>query len=445
MSDINQMIEVNVSLLLFSALVIAFLLIGSLVDSGRKRPFMKCFICLLVADILMQLGEAGIWAFMGSPERIPLLKLCCVLSFGAGDILVLFFFYCMLMFFRERGTVSLLPAHIAAIACGILFLLVLISTQNGMFFTFDSQGMFVDGPLGWVVSLYDLIALLTIIAMILRHIRLLSVREAVFLLCYCILPLFSALLVNVWYPTPEYLTTTLLLIIVYVLFHRKLARELADKEKQLLQKELELSKSRVDLLMSQIEPHFLFNSLSTIKHLCRTEPREAMEAVDEFSGFLRGSMDAMTQSGCITFEKELEFVDSYLRLEQRRFGDRLRIIYDIRAGGFLVPALSIQTIAENAVRHGIQKKPAGGTLTITSREEGQHVVVTVTDDGVGFEVEDTPADGKNHVGLINVRNRLSLMCGGSLEIQSVPGEGTKVVLLFPVDGQQTASERSGQL
>lgn len=160
MPDFNNMREVNACLLIFSALVVLFLLIGAIFDSDRTRPFMKSFIRLLIADIIMQLGEAGMWIFAGSQEKIPLLKFCCVMSFGGGTLLIGLYTYCLLEFSRERENVSMLPAHIMAVACGIMFLLVVVSVFNGMFFAYDDQGRFLDGPYALVVNLFDLITFL---------------------------------------------------------------------------------------------------------------------------------------------------------------------------------------------------------------------------------------------------------------------------------------------
>ncbi len=93
MPDFNNMPEVNACLLIFSSLVVLFLLIGAIGDSAGTRPFMKSFIRLLIIEIIVQLGEAGMWIFAGSPEKIPLLKLCCVMSFGGGALLIGFFNY----------------------------------------------------------------------------------------------------------------------------------------------------------------------------------------------------------------------------------------------------------------------------------------------------------------------------------------------------------------
>lgn len=439
MSELSTMKEVNVCLLLFSILVTGFLLIGAIAAPGRNRPFMKSFIRLLIVNIVMQTGETGIWIFEGSLENIPLLKFCCVLSFGGGALLIALFIRCLVEFFREREDVSLFPVHIMMSASVVFLVLVIISAFNGMFFTVDAQGRMIGGPLGFLVNLFDLITVLVGIILIVRHRKILSGPGFWALMSYCILPLITMSMVDIWYPTPEYLMTTLSMIVVFILFHGELTRQLTEREKELLQKELELSRSKVNILMSQIEPHFLFNSLSTIKYLCRKEPEEAMEAVDEFSRFLRGSINAMTESGCITFEKEMGFINSYLHLEKRRFGDRILVVYNIQSKGFMVPPLSIQTIVENAVRHGISKKLSGGTLTIATWEDEQNFMVSVTDDGIGFEMEKISADGRSHVGISNAKNRLFLMCGGNIEIHSVPGEGTQVTFFIPKDHKKGVS------
>lgn len=202
-------------------------------------------------------------------------------------------------------------------------------------------------------------------------------------------------------------------------------RRMAEEQKRIL------NEANINVLQSQIRPHFLFNSLSTIRYLCRTDPQTAAEAVDELAGYLRGSADVLTQQGCVSFEREMELVKSYLYLEKKRFGKHLKVVYDIRAGDFLLPPLSVQTMVENAVQHGIRGKLEGGTLLIESWEDETHFKVSVMDNGAGFAADRKPADGKSHVGIENVRSRLQMMCNGTLEIMSLPGKGTKVVLWLP--------------
>ena len=160
-----------------------------------------------------------------------------------------------------------------------------------------------------------------------------------------------------------------------------------EHEITLRRQEKELAELRIDIMLSQIQPHFLYNVLTAIRKLCEIDPVRAGESVSAFSKFLRANMDSLTNKAPIPFEQELEHVRSYLYLEQQRFGDRLHVSYDIQAINFCIPPLTLQPIAENAVRHGIRRKEDGGTLTIRSEERGDAFIVTVTDDGAGFSPE----------------------------------------------------------
>ena len=191
------------------------------------------------------------------------------------------------------------------------------------------------------------------------------------------------------------------------------------------QNERMIEKLKVDMMLSQIQPHFLFNSLTTIKHLCRRDPATAEKAVTDFSLFLRGNMSSINSDALIPFAKELEHTRSYLSLEELRFGDALRIEYDIEAEGFVMPPLTLQPIVENAVRHGIRESESGeGAVWIASREYPDRYEVTVTDDGIGFDAESLENLDSSHVGIRNVRWRLEQLCGGTLAIESAAGQGT---------------------
>jgi len=141
---------------------------------------------------------------------------------------------------------------------------------------------------------------------------------------------------------------------------------------------------------------------------------------------LRGNLESLSINNLIPFEKELRHVKTYLSLEKKRFGDRIEIVYDIRADDFSIPVLTLQPIVENAVRHGITKNEDGGKVVIKSEENDNEVIITVTDDGVGFDT-DRKRDSRC-VGIENVRSRLTKMCEGSLDIKSKPGDGTVAVI-----------------
>ena len=193
----------------------------------------------------------------------------------------------------------------------------------------------------------------------------------------------------------------------------------------------ELVENQMSIMLSQIQPHFLYNSLTVIAELCQTDPATARQATLQFSAFLRGNMSSLTYNRPIAFERELEHTRNYIALESLRFPDRLRTVYRVATTRFQLPTLTLQPIVENAVRYGVTKRPEGGTVVIATRETPTAFIVTVSDDGVGFDPTAIASDGHAHVGLSNVRERLKRMVDGTLDIASTPGAGTTVTIAIP--------------
>lgn len=193
----------------------------------------------------------------------------------------------------------------------------------------------------------------------------------------------------------------------------------------------EMTNSRMAIMLSQIQPHFIYNVLCVIQDLCHEKAPEAEQATVAFSKFLRYNLDSLKADEPIPFSNELSHTQYYLTLEQMRFGTRLRVQYDLGAEAFRLPAMTLQPIVEYAVRYGVMKKEAGGTVKISTAEADTRYLVTVEDDGVGFSPQQKHADGRTHIGIDNVRQRLRDMCGGDLEIVSIPGTGTVATLSLP--------------
>ena len=189
---------------------------------------------------------------------------------------------------------------------------------------------------------------------------------------------------------------------------------------------------RAQMMLSQIKPHFLYNVLNMTEELCDTSPETAKEAIGKFSRYLRENMNSIDKAGAIPFQKELDHTKLYVEIEQLRFEDALTVRYDIACTDFSIPALTLEPLVENAIRHGVRKNPGGrGTVVISASETPAHFAVTVTDDGPGFDPANPPTDGKSHVGLQNVRERLEQVCGGRLDIRSAPGRGTAATIILP--------------
>lgn len=202
------------------------------------------------------------------------------------------------------------------------------------------------------------------------------------------------------------------------------------------QMQKELYEAKVSVMVSQIQPHFMYNTLSSIAMLCKIDPDTAHTATITFAQYLRSNMDSLKQTKLIPFEQELEHLKKYLYIEKLRFGKKLNIEYDIQTTDFMLPQLSIQPLAENAVKHGISKKRGGGTLTISTRETETAYEIEIKDDGVGFDTEAPKKDdGRSHIGMENIRTRLKEMCNAEIIINSKIGEGTVATVVLPKEDQ----------
>lgn len=207
----------------------------------------------------------------------------------------------------------------------------------------------------------------------------------------------------------------------------ELQRSRLEAEKNMV--EAELKESRISIMLSQIQPHFIYNTLGTIERMCLKDPQKAFDLVRNFSLYLRGNFSELDSVTPIRFADEIKHVEYYVNIEKVRFPD-MSIEYDVEATEFVLPALSVQPLVENAIKHGLMRLETGGTVKIHSYETLTHFCVEVTDDGVGFDT-DAPVDEKKHVGLRNIRGRLKAMVNGALVMESKPGVGTKAIIMIP--------------
>ena len=211
----------------------------------------------------------------------------------------------------------------------------------------------------------------------------------------------------------------------YLVIHVYISRQVNEE------KEIKLREQRVSLMLSQIQPHFLYNTLNTITALCRTKPKLAEETTIKFSRYLKENMYSMGENDTHPFSQELEHTNIYLDIEKLRFGDRVKVEYDIKSDDFNMPVLTLQPIVENAVKHGICKKLEGGTIKISTEKKGRDHIITIADNGIGFEIDKALNDGKPHVGIQNVNERLKSTVKAEMKITSLIGIGTTVKIIIP--------------
>ena len=191
----------------------------------------------------------------------------------------------------------------------------------------------------------------------------------------------------------------------------------------------ELADSRISTMMSQIRPHFIYNTLGSIEQLCKLDPPKAGELVHNFAKYLRGNFGELDNPKPILMSQEMEHVHHYISIENVRFPD-MTFTFEMKSEDFHIPALTIQPIVENAIKHGLMKLPKGGTIRVVSYETDTAYCISVVDDGVGFDTS-ALSDDREHVGIRNIRERLKVMVSGTLEIESTEGVGTKVMITIP--------------
>lgn len=314
-------------------------------------------------------------------------------------------------------------------AFSILAVLALLMVSiSGKLVLVDAEGNFSYGSasmLGYVLILIYMVldvVLLIIYGSILTH------RQRYSIMTYLILPILS-IFIRGFFPGVYLvaLSSCISMMIMLVLIMREQSDILRKQER-------DNEQLKVDLMLSQIQPHFLFNVLYVIQEICLVDAETASQAISDFSRYLRHNMDSISINTPISFTEELEHVRHYVSLQQLRFGDALKVEYDLGPDDFKIPTLTLQPLVENAIRYGVRKSEEGaGTVTIrTIRTEGYYKI-HVIDDGPGFVPDKEPEDGLSHTGIKNVRERLRRVCGGELIIESGQGKGTDAVILIPRD------------
>jgi len=205
--------------------------------------------------------------------------------------------------------------------------------------------------------------------------------------------------------------------------------------------------AEIAFLQAQIKPHFLYNTLNVISTLCRLDGEYAEKLTLDFSKYLQYSFEFKNLSKFISFSAELEFIETYVKIEKARFVNEFDVVYDLcDTSELMVPPLSLQPLIENAIRHGVRKKEAFGTVVLSVREEKDDYVIEVSDNGVGIEPDILERlncgirDENSGVGMINVKQRIESLRGTRFVIDSELGHGTRIVITIPRNIRQMNDE-----
>lgn len=226
--------------------------------------------------------------------------------------------------------------------------------------------------------------------------------------------------------TVIYSSSTFLYVAIITLSH---SEKIASAE-ELVKLNEKIRDTEFTFLNSQIQSHFIYNSLNSIQSLCLIEPMKAADLIEDFSSYLRSRLEFNKMPILIEFADELNNIKTYINIEKERFGERIKYEFDIQIGEFKIPPLSVQPLVENAIKHGLSKKPEGGTLTISTFKDDHYLYIKIEDDGIGFDP--SSLSEKQRVGTTNIKDRLALHLDATLEIISEVNVGTTSIIKIPL-------------
>ena len=429
-------LQVFIALELWGLLFVILLAICIYFVGNRRIDEERWMLRLLLATGVLLTSDAFTWIFDKTSVR------------GAYDVLIIsnFLVYIMgyeiLRLFTRYVTCLTGPGPMANAVYVIAYvgmLLTFINLFTHFMYYIDASNVYHRTT--WFVLSQSLGLVGTVclgIHIFIRRQKLVNLRTLV-LITYIVLPSLAMVIQSFYYGIPLLniaISAALFLnLTVMLLYQRRRiseqAEELIASERKLIEERELINDMKIRLVLSQVKPHFLFNALNAIYYLIEKSPMQAQAAIDSFSDYLRGNMEALEHTALIPISQEMKHVKSYLRLEEMRFQDELEVIYDVKVLNFDVPALSVEPIVENAVKHGISQNENGGYVKISTDETEAGYEIKVEDNGAGFNVGDIGKDGRLHVGIANVRTRLESMAKGTLTIESEIGKGTCATIFIP--------------
>lgn len=309
---------------------------------------------------------------------------------------------------------------------------LVINCFTGILFYFDPVNGYSRGKYHVLNIIYTFMYIIWFIILLIMEFKRTNSekqkKHVIYLFGFALLPVAGAVLEQLIYGVS--LSPTFAFLGVLLVYLNVQQERISQAIEEVNEAKRQLEDSKVKIMLSQIKPHFLFNTLNIIRALCRKNTGVAVEAIDHFSEYLRENMSSLELTYCVNFAEELHHVQNYLYIEKLRFGEMLKIEYDIKVMDFEIPSLALQVCAENAVKHGITATEDGGTLVISTYRDDNFFYVRCADDGAGFDTN--AIIGPEHVGVRNTKMRLAAMCNGTLTITSQPGRGTVSLIAIPV-------------
>lgn len=413
--------------IIISLLFLGTALFSTLIHVKNSKIIWLLGIVILFAGTYLSYGAEGVSFWNESTVSNTTILGCSMIFY------MLFLSMALVHLLKSTKTIGITTVALLGLINAVLFVLPIVTDI-----------LFYDTWIYWATS--QIFANVILAGCLIREFMLAKGKGRLFYIC-CILPLvaFSIDVVmidlGIWTSGVSSICIFIAFFVVAMVMVLKIipnninalakAKEL-ETEKKLLN--AELAESRISTMMSQIRPHFIYNTLGSIEQLCELDPPKAGELVHNFAKYLRGNFGELDNPKPILMSQEMEHVRHYINIENVRFPD-MTFSFEMKSEDFRLPALTVQPIVENAIKHGLMKLQKGGSIRVVSYETEVDYCISVEDDGVGFDTGKL-LDDKNHIGIRNIRDRLKVMVGGTLDIESTEGLGTKVLITIPKEGKK---------
>ncbi len=318
----------------------------------------------------------------------------------------------------------------------ILFLVIVSVVFIGGFIYITPENQYFRGPLFPLIPIpLIVVLLLNFTATLLRRSRL--SRKAFLSFVIAQVPMMVALVVNLFIDAVPLVDISYVLsaLVMYGFIlsdqieqDRRHQQEIAGQQQKIAEQQREIAHERSSVMVLQMRPHFIYNTLMSIHSLCSLDPQKAQQITMDFTNYLRRNFNAVASDSIIPFSTELEHTRAYLAVEQAQYDDMLVVDYDTPFTYFRLPPLTLQPIVENAVKHGMDPYSGPLRISIRTRHTDSGAEIIVEDNGPGFETSD---ESRPHTTLTNIRQRLEMMCGGNMSITPREGGGTVVMVTIP--------------
>ena len=397
----------------------------------RKPTFMLGLLQIMNAVLIT--ADAFSWFFRGdtTPFGGLMVRLSNAIVFIWEDVAILtfglFFYFCV----PEKNRSRFKPImFIVSIICFLAIVSIIVSQFTDIYYYFDENNLYHrNDKYYWILVAAGVLCLFLYLIAAIAERKSVTRTIAAYLAIYISIPLIALVIQFFIYGISILNIATLIAsLLVFVVFE-------ISQEKENYKKMKELRILENDILSAQIKPHFIFNMLSSIKYVYHDDPEKGDYAIDELANYFRGYISCIDSEKLIFFQEELSNTKSFINLEKIRYGEKIHTVFDIREKEFLVPPFILQPLVENAIKHGLNTREEGGTITISSFKDEDNYIITILNDGSAYNPESLD-DGRKHVGIDNVRSRLQIHVNGTFGIIAASNNETLVTIKIPIKDQK---------